>query len=150
MNMSKKNIICLALCAVALVGLLFLPWISIEIMGYKSEMNFGDIMDMMDAMGVEIDVVGDLGSILIIMGFAGGILGIIGCLTKKKGLITTGAIIGAAGILILVLAVNAYVQDMIGGYIDLGLTDWVGSGIWLSIGGYIAAAVVNGVMKDEA
>ncbi len=133
--MNNKYLPCLIACVVALLGYLFLPFVSISTFGIKVSMSLMDIISEGGGLGD-----GD-GTLPLLITLAGGVVGIVGSLLKKKGLALLGSIAGAAGVVWLLLSAGA----------DLGeLLEYLGIGVWVGLIGFVAAAVLAGSIKDNA
>lgn len=137
--MNNKYMPCLIACVVALLGYLFLPYVSISAFGVEVSMS------LMDAISEGGGLGDGPGTLPLLITIAGGAIGIAGSLLKKKGTALLGSIAGAVGVVWMILAMT----DTLGA--DLGdLFEFLGIAFWVGLIGFVAAAVLAGNVKDNA
>lgn len=126
--------IALIACVVAMVCYLFLPAISM----------LGQEITMMDIMTTD-GFGGGEGSIYVIIPVLVGIVGVVGCLMKKKVVALVGGIGGAISVLFFVYKM----ADVMG--VSFGdLAEYMDNGIWFSVIAFAVTAVVAaGIKKAE-
>ncbi len=133
--MNNKYLPCLIACVVALLGYLFLPFVSISAFGIKVSMSLMEVISEGGGLG------DGPGTLPLLITLAGGVVGIVGSLLKKKDLALLGSIAGAAGVVWMLLSAGA----------DLGeLLEYLGIGVWVGLIGFVVAAVLAGSIKDNA
>lgn len=134
--MQNKHMIALIIFAVALVSLLFLPFITM----------FGQsvsLLDTIDAGGIDI-LFADTPSMMLTVALVGAILGIVGGAMKNNNLCIAGGAMGIVGqILFLFLNADSDYGISVGDIADL-----MGFGFWLALVAFIAGTVFVSMKKD--